>query len=459
MDLLPQVQKTIARWQLLAAGDSLLIAVSGGPDSVALLHLLWRLRHQFKLQLVVAHLNHGLRGDLADEDQTYVRQLAGQLGLPFFTETRDVAAIARESKLSVEEAGRFARYGFFARIGQQLGISKVAVGHNADDQAETILMRLLRGAGRRGLSGIAPLARHDGLKIVRPLFECTREQIEAYCLWAGLSPRLDATNNELLYFRSRVRHRYLPLLEAENPALRRQLVQNAQILRSEDEYLEQIAGEISRDWPEGEIPLSAFGEHIALVRRATRMAVCRWFGQVWSFAHIEQILSLAGQEAGRTVSLPGGRQAVRGQETIKIGYPRWRPVCRRYVLHWPGSVWIPEWDLKLTLWQTAEYHPGPGREYFLARELTPPLLLRTRQTGDRFQPRGVGGTKKLKDWFIDAKLPRDERERIPLLTDGEGILWVVGKRRASRALPRDGEQLLAVRLENEEQTDADFSQR
>ena len=445
MDLLPQVQKTIASWQMLSSCEGLLVAVSGGPDSVALLHLLWRLARKMKLELAVVHLHHDLRGKQADADQEYVRKLAAELKLPFFTEKVDVASLAKKHNLTVEEAGRLARYSFFGRIARELKINKLAVGHNADDQAETVLMNLLRGAGSRGLGGIAPLATRDGLCIVRPILECTREEIESYCRWAGLSPRIDVTNKELLYFRNRIRHRYLPLLEEENPALRRELAKTAQILRSEDEFLEQLAQKLVDGWAEGEIPIVALNEHIALVRRALKLAVSRWYGEVWSFEHIQQIISLGNREVEQTVSLPGSRQACRGEKAVIIQYPRTqRQVLHEYILPCPGTVWIPEWDLKLELQYTTNYNPGPGREYFLAREIKQPLYVRTRRPGDRFRPRGVGGTKKLKDWFVDAKIPPQLRERIPILLDQEGILWIVGRRRSSRALPREGERLISI---------------
>lgn len=425
------------------------MAVSGGPDSAALLHLLWRIGRERDLALYVVHLNHALRGSLADQDQNYVKELAQKLSLPFFTEKVAVASLAQERGLTVEEAGRFARYRFFAQVAGEVGAGKVAVGHNADDQAETVLMRLLRGTGARGLGGIAPVGEHSGLIVVRPIIECTREQIEAYCNWAQLSPRLDATNRELIYFRNRIRHRYLPLLEEENPSLRLNLAQTAQVLRAEDEYLDTIAQKHCAAWSEGEIPLEALNLHPALVRRAVRLALGRWFEYEWSFEHIESILALAQREPGRKVSLPGGLEALRQNDLITVGYPqKWLSVPYHYFLPCPGSVWIPEWDLKVSIWLTRDFEPGPDREYFLAKELQLPLLLRTRKPGDRFRPRGVPGTKKLKDWFVDAKIPKAARERIPILVDGQGILWVAGKRRASRALPEEGEELIAINLES-----------
>jgi tRNA(Ile)-lysidine synthase len=446
LDLLAQVQRTIANWQMLEKGDRLLVAVSGGPDSVALLHLLWRLGRELNLSLYVVHLNHQLRGSAADGDQEYVRQLASSLSLPFFTENVDVASLAKQRRLTVEEAGRLARYRLFSRVAHQVQAGKVALGHNADDQAETVLMRLIRGAGARGLGGMAPVGQHSGLVVVRPILECYRAQIEAYCLWAKLEPRCDATNREPIYFRNRIRSRYLPLLEEENPSLRQNLAQTAQILRAEDDYLDQVAEKLSCHWQEGEVPRADLLCHRALSRRAVRLAVSRWFGEVWSFEHIEAVIGLAQRGEGR-LSLPGGREAKLEGELITIGCPHpWRFPDYHYLLPCPGSVWIPEWDLKLSIRRTYDFEPGPGREYFLEKELQFPLMVRTRKPGDRFRPRGVPGTKKLQDWFVDAKLPRRFRDTFPLLVDGEGILWVVGRRRSSRALPKEGERLVVIEI-------------
>jgi len=447
MDLLPQVQRTITNWQMIKSREKLLVAVSGGPDSVALLDILWRLAQKLQLELVVVHLNHALRGGTADQDQKFVEELACKLSLPFFTEKVAVASMAQERGLTVEEAGRAARYDFFGRVALNVGAQKVALGHNADDQAETVLMRLIRGTGARGLGGMKPIGEHSGLRVVRPIIECTRDQIEAYCRWAGLDPRIDITNNQLLYFRNRIRHRYLPLLQEENPALRRSLAQTAQILRSEDEYLDCEAQKLCQGWQEGEIPIADLEVHPALARRALRLAISRWYGESWGFEHLESILALRYEDESR-LSLPGGREAVRLGNVLILGAPPSVSVPSfHYLLPCPGTAWIPEWDLKLVIWLTRDYEPGPGREYFLLEELKLPLAVRTRRRGDRFQPRGVPGTKKLKDWFGDAKLPKSSRERIPLLVDREGILWVAARRRSGRALPKEGAELLAVKLE------------
>ena len=252
MNLLSQVRKTIEEHDLLVAGESVVVGVSGGPDSLCLLHLLRHLSRAYDLTLHVAHLDHGIRGEESRVDAQFVADLARQWELPATVERADVPRLAEEEGLAIEEAARRARYRFLARVAGQVGASRIAVGHNADDQAETVLMHFLRGSGLAGLRGILPLSplgelrlgqsERDSplaaeLRLIRPLLEVPRSAIEAYCRDQELSPRFDRSNLDTTYYRNRLRHKLLPVLETYNPNVREVLRRTAQVMAADHELL------------------------------------------------------------------------------------------------------------------------------------------------------------------------------------------------------------------------------
>ncbi|MBM4430098.1 MAG: tRNA lysidine(34) synthetase TilS, partial [Chloroflexi bacterium] len=257
MVLLAQVRNSIERHHLLARGDTVVVGVSGGPDSLCLLRMLLHLRDEYALTLHVAHLNHCLRGAEAEADATFVADLARDWGLPAHVESQDVASLAASSKLAIEEAARQARYAFLGRVALQVGAHKIAVGHNADDQVETILMHWLRGAGLAGLRGMRPksdlgemrLAGEElapgRLLLIRPLLEVPRTDIEAYCAKQSLRPRFDRSNLDTTYYRNRLRHELLPFLETFNPGIRGVILRSAETIAADYELLKE---EAKRAW-------------------------------------------------------------------------------------------------------------------------------------------------------------------------------------------------------------------
>lgn len=452
------VREAVRRYDMLRPGEKVVVAVSGGPDSLALLHLLWTLRDELGITLHVAHLDHGLRGEEAQADAEFVRGVAAGLGVPVTVGEVRVAELARVRGLSVEEAGREARYSFFREVMVATGAARVALGHNRDDQAETVLMRLLRGAGPAGLAGIPPVR---GGWIIRPFLAVPRTAIEAYCREQGLSPRHDSTNEEDRFLRNRIRRDLLPLLESDyNPALRAALANLADILRAEEEWAggmaEDVLAQVMRE-EEGTVflPVRVLGKApLALRRRLVRLAAARVgpAGRVLPFEHVEQVLALLDAGAGRGVSLAGGLTAWREAEALAlagadpVGEPA---VPFAYSLPVPGRVEVPE----AGLWVSAEVRemdgapparPGAGAAGFRppaadrpgethvavldADRVAAPLVVRNRRPGDRFWPLGLGAQKKVKEFFIDAKVPRRLRDRVPLVEAGGGVVWVVGYR-------------------------------
>ena len=427
---------------MLVSGDVVVVGVSGGPDSVALLDLLFRLRGEFGLKLHVAHLNHCLRPE-AREEAEFVREMASAYGLPVTVEAVDVSGYARERRLSVEVAARELRYAFFARVLGAASATKVALGHQANDQAETILMNLIRGTGLAGLKGIPPVRG----PYVRPLIETSRGAIEAYCVLRGLKTCRDPSNVALIYRRNRLRYELLPLLEREyNPEIISALGRLAAIVREEEEFLAKEAAKVySRLRRASEEGVSLDGDALgflprAIQRRVVRLAYREVAGTFYDldFAHTEAVLALLGGGAGRILTLPQGVKAIRLPAGLLLRAGE-MPVVPEfcYPLSVPGETFVKE--LGVTVKATFALPlrdpvaSAPGEAWLDYERVVPPLLVRRRRPGDLFHPLGYPAPVRLKNFFINQKIPRYLRERIPLVVDAVGILWVAGVRPAERA--------------------------
>jgi tRNA(Ile)-lysidine synthase len=327
-----QVRETIRRRAMLAGGEQIVAAVSGGPDSTALLAALVALSGEFRLDVHVAHLDHGLRPD-SGEDAAAVRRLAERLGRPYHGGAADVRAAAAREHRSIEDAARQARYAFLAAAARAAGASVIATGHTLDDQAETVLMRLLRGSGGRGLSGIPPVRPHDGLRVIRPLIDTPRRDIDAYVARSGLAARDDATNRDLGILRNRVRLVLLPILEGYNPDVRGALARLADVLRDEADALDTLAAPRIAGVLRGtagtdasvRISLEAFAAlPVALQRRALREAVRRAGGNgaPIAFVHIEEArLGVLSGGPGTVWEGSGGIRIYRRPDAIEVTVP------------------------------------------------------------------------------------------------------------------------------------------
>ncbi|MEW6192509.1 MAG: tRNA lysidine(34) synthetase TilS [Bacillota bacterium] len=442
MDLLPQVRETIRRFKMFQPGDVVVVGVSGGPDSVALLDLLWRLREDLQLQLHVAHLNHLLREEAAREAE-FVRQLAAFYCLPVTVEVADVPAYAEEQRLSIEVAAREVRYRFFASVLAATGASRVALGHQADDQAETVLLNVLRGAGLAGLKGIPPVRE----PYVRPLIEVRRAAVEAYCAFRELRTCLDASNLQTVYLRNRIRHELLPLLERDyNPGAAAALCRLAAIAREEDEYVgaeaAKIYAEIRTAAGNGVAlltrPLAVLPR--ALARRVVRLGHKEAAGVPYEldYLHTEEVLGLLSRGAGKELALPHGVRVLRTYETLVFTCGQEPEVPDfSYPLNLPGATLVPELSL---LVEARLEEPGPDPAALPPSEalldfdrLNLPLLVRRRRPGDLFHPFGYPAPVKLKNFLVDQKIPRARRNRLPVVADGAGIVWVGGVRVSARA--------------------------
>jgi tRNA(Ile)-lysidine synthase len=429
--LVKQVEKTIEKYGLLQSGDKILVAVSGGADSVALLHVLLKLRPKYRWLLHVAHLDHSLRGRESDRDADFVRRLAQRLKVPFTGHKADVSFYARKAKLSIEQAARELRYEFLNRIAASQGLNKIAIAHNANDQVETILLFLVRGSGKSGLSGM-PLSRDN---IVRPLLECWRPEIEKYLRENKIPFRTDSTNLETDFLRNRIRLRLLPSLAKEyNSQIYRHIFQLGEIERQEDAFLRGLAFEQAlrvMEQKPGRLVLK-LGKYL-LMEDWLQRRVIRSAGN-FSYEEVEKIRELARQTGpARELQLAAGLRVQReyGQLFFYHAEEARDTLEKEYILEIPGKNRIAE--LKLAV--HCELYPNKkgfkaGRnnnQAFLdADAVKGRLHLRRRRAGDRFQPYGLKGTMKVKDYLISRKVPLAKRGEIPVITDDKKIVWLAG---------------------------------
>jgi tRNA(Ile)-lysidine synthase len=444
-------------------GDRMVVAVSGGADSICLLHLLRQMTTQRPLSLHVAHLNHQFRPE-AEEEAAFVVSMAKRWDLPVTTSSQPVGALSKSLGLGKQEGARYLRYVFLKETAQAVGARWIATAHTADDQAETYLMRLLRGSGARGLASIPPV--RDGM-ILRPLLSVTRAAIEAELRNHGLQWCEDPSNRSPVYLRNRIRHELLPMLASYNPNIRATLCQQAELLRAEDKWMTKAtlrqAGEIAKvGVSEISFPLDRFGSlHRAMQRRLLRWGIEQLIqpGRLpVTFEQIERLIDLILLPTGKRMNLPAGLRAERQQDCLVLRWGGDDPVNA------PESVEIASADtspLYLAGWKLRfSFQPGlpsdakppaPFCVTFDCDRLVFPLTLRGFQAGDRFTPFGMGGSKKLHDFFIDAKVPRQIRRTIPLLISQGRIAWIIGHRAdATFVATPTTQRVLTIRVEREE---------
>ena len=437
---------------MLSPGQRILVAVSGGPDSVALLYLLYELRDEFELTIEVAHLQHGIRGEEAIEDARFVARLAERLSLICHLKEIDLPQLKIASrKTSLEEMGRFERYRFFAETAQLHRLDVVATAHTADDQAETIVMRLFRGAGRTGLRGIAPMRqlmvagdrRCANVLLIRPLLNALRREVMDFLEQRKLPSRTDSSNRDLFFLRNWIRLKLMPQVsERFGVKLPARLCAQAQVLGDEEDYLAELTRQQLENVSDGnKLSRKLFlNLNKALQRRVIRL----WFEQrrghlrAIDFDHVESALRLiaAGAPQGR-LALPGGWQLAREYETITFDRPNVKPRCYSYQFK-PGST-LTVIEAGITI-VSELIDPTPGKlpdnfmeAVFDADLLKGNLLVRNFRNGDRFQPLGMAGHKKLKDLFIAHQLPLRTRATLALLVMDNEILWIPGYGRSDSA--------------------------
>lgn len=433
---LEQIKNTIQQYQMLDDGETVLVGLSGGADSTALLHILLDLRKQYRLTLHAAHVNHMLRGPEADRDETFVKNMCEKLQIPCFCTRQNAAAIAREKRCSVEAAGHRIRYAFFQTIAAQIGATRIAVAHNQNDAAETLLLHLIRGCALPGLCGMPPI---NG-NIIRPLIQTSRRQIEEYLSQNNIAYQIDSSNLTDDYPRNYIRHTILPALEHLNPSAITTLAADTARFAMDNHFLQQQTDmlcqtclDIQKDVVMVDI-IQLHSVHLALQYRILLRAIDVLSGSTRDIAqiHLDAILSLARtgaqfQKKGLFVRRTHNALVFTKKKPTEISF------C--YPLEQEKPCQIPELDLTVTCTRCSQID-DTAAIYLDADKLRGlPLTVRSRQNGDQFRPAGSSGEKKLKAFLIDQKIPVDMRRRIPLLIAGKKIAAVLGVRVSQEFAP------------------------
>jgi tRNA(Ile)-lysidine synthase len=434
--ILSRVRGTIRRHAMVEPADCIGVAVSGGIDSVALLDILASQRQELSITLIVLHLNHGIRGKEAARDQRFVQELSDSYSLPYLGQEVDVPAYKKLNSLTLQEAARELRYRFFAQAMETHHLNKVAIGQTADDQAETVLMRLIRGGGARGLKGIPPVRE----RYIRPLIEMWRDELLKYAKHRGLRFVNDSSNFKTDYLRNRIRHELLPVLSEYNPSIKERLLHLSEVLAEDASYLEGLATEIAKGicLVDGEVSVSLaslLSLPSALQARVLQHAFARLCsGGILEYPHLTGVMALIQGEGGnKRVALPRGYWAERVYDTLILGKEAEPPsgMAGEMGISMPGKTRLEGLGMELEAVMTNS-NPGlqadPDTAYLDYDRLAFPLRVRTFQPGDCFIPLGMQSPKKLKSFFIDLKIPRAERPLIPLVISGDAICWVAGLR-------------------------------
>ena len=427
---------TIKKYNLIEKGDKIVLGLSGGPDSVCLLHILNRLREVLDIEVYAAHLNHQIRGLEAQQDALYVSQLCESLGVTFFVKSINVPQYCKDNKLSLEEGARKLRYEMFFEIKESLNANKIAIAHNMNDQAETVLMRMMRGTGLQGLKGIDYI--RDGV-IIRPILDIERSEIEAYCEEHKLNPRIDSTNLESIYTRNKIRLELIPYMKENfNSNVTESIVRMSNSLKCDNEFIEEEALKQFRNIScinEGnlEIKIEKFKNlHKSLKSRIIRHGIKNDLGDT-NFIdqkHIEEVIDLEGEnKIDKRIVLPRGLFVYRQKgkllfTTREIVYEE---IEFSHEIPKNGIVKIDEANLiiETEVMPINKYKAlkrDKSSKWFDCNKIKGGIIVRSRKSGDKIKL--SMGSKKLKQLFIDLKIPKEERCKVPILHDDNGILCV-----------------------------------
>jgi tRNA(Ile)-lysidine synthase len=444
--MLEKLKNAIKSHSMIKKGDKVLLCVSGGPDSVAMLYVFLFLAKEMQLRLFIAHLNHSLRGVESDKDQRYVEKIAGFLNIPVICEKKDTFKLSRDEKISLEAAARKLRYDFFMNTADKLGIKIIATAHTKDDQAETVLMRLIRGTGPRGLCGIPIISYIRGVKIIRPLIDVSRQEVLKYLAYKKLRPRADKSNADIRFFRNRVRLKFIPFIEKEyNPDIKKTFSNLAELMQGDYEYLEyhhnkafkKLAG-IRRNNTVIFKLSDIRKEHLSVRRGLIRKAIeflCDSLDNI-EYRHWKEIESLIYKRPANTkVNLPNQVVIEKGERSIRFSiYKTSIPekACRPVrIFKIPSSMYFGKYRFSIKMAKAIhDFSKKPKHtEYIDIKESDFPLVLRTFKKGDRIKPLGMSGCKKVSDIFIDDKIPLRRRKCIPILVSSQGeVLCIFGVR-------------------------------
>ena len=443
MELINEVEEFCIKKHLISSGDRIVVGVSGGPDSLCLLTLLNQMSKRYDFKLFVVHINHSLR-DEADFEEEYVKKYCEKLDIEFFSKKIDILKISKEEKRSTEEVAREKRYEFFYEVLNKVDGNKIAVAHNKNDNAETILLNLLRGCGTEGLNGIV----EKNGSIIRPLINISRKEIERFCNENGLTPMIDKSNFENVYTRNKIRNLIIPRLEEINPDIINGLFRFSRIIRDDEEfindYVELVYSEVAQvDSENIYILKDKFSAlKIGLKRRVLRKAICDFTGSLKdvSFSTINNaIKEFEYSKNGSLIKILNNVNVLVEYNKLKFIKNKKEIEDYIYELNVPGKTYIKE----LNKWIITEVKPScdvgdieknPNIHFFDIEKTGKKLYVRNRKNGDYFFPTGILGKKKIKDFFSDLKIENSKRYQIPIITNGNEIIWVVGFRSSRKFL-------------------------
>lgn len=440
MSLLATVTRTIDKYRLLEKGDNVLVALSGGPDSVALLHLLFQLQSHYQIQLTAVYVNHGIRPRAAAKEERFCEALCAELEISCVIVRENIPALAKQRKVGIEEAGRAFRYDLFERLSKLHRFDKVALGHHVDDRVETVLFRVFRGTGPTGLAGI-PVTR--GI-YVRPLFEITKSQILAYLKERRLRFCIDRSNERSEYARNYIRNRLLPEVRHRlNPQVDRAILTLAETVSAEEGVLQKLVEKAARQsvtvtiGGKIELDTTRFAGYTSWLRRRL-LRYCLGSISDGVMVDRETVERLENQilQGSRGLSLPGRIQAV--MTGNKFVFVQGQPIYLERELSSGGAVDLEPLGSRIRMRESTRRSSAVSKKRQATRvsidlvKLEYPLSVRSIRAGDRFQPLGMKGTKKVGDFLTDRKVPKVYRDEILVVTDGRGIIWVVGYEIADR---------------------------
>ena len=461
------VLNTIHKYNMINKGDKIIVAVSGGPDSMCLLNILYTLKDEYDLSIVAAHINHCLRGKDADDDEKYVESFCKKHDIDFYATRINVQEVANKENVSFEVAGRKCRYDFLNKVRLKLNYNKIALAHNSNDQCETILMRIMRGAGLEGLAGIKAI--RDNIYI-RPIIEINREQIEDYCKENDLKARIDKTNLESIYTRNKVRLELIPYIQKNfNGDIISVINRMGQNIDVDREYLDFIGNKKFDEFCtsnkfEVVIKKEAFLEHKAVTSRIIRKSVYRLKGNLYNFekVHVDDILNLQKGSTGKLITLPEKIRALNNYGDIHIYIENFLDNKDEnkeveHILEMGTNVIGSNMKVELEL--INEIHKDIMErdiyvKYFDFDKVNGNIMFRYRKSGDRFTPLGMKGSKKIKELFIDFKIPKHLRGCIPLICFGDEIAWIVGHRISEKfKVEKNTKNILKIKVEGEKENE------
>ncbi len=432
------------KYDMLPRGSEVICALSGGADSVCLLAMLCAIAPARDIKLSAAHFNHKLRGEESDRDEAFSSELCNKLGVPFYCGSGDVAAYASEHRTGTEEAARTLRYAFFEEIAAGIPNSRVATAHNADDNAETLLLNLARGSGLRGMGGIPPVR---GIYI-RPLLCLTRREITEYLAENGLEHIEDSTNASDDYARNRLRHAAMPALRSVNDNCARLMLEAAGRAREDEAFLQDLA--LSAFKPKtGERSLCVSASALSSAARPLSSRLVRFaaenFGVKLSAAHVELVLSLASSSPSASVTLPDGLSAWRVYDELYIGYAERSGSFEAKFLAWNEWTELPELEKKVYFGPVSEKQNASGETFLFKKEkICGKIIVRPRAEGDKIFLGAQAMGKSLKKLFIDKKIPASKRSLIPVFADGEGLIAVSGIGKNTKRFHQGGEDCAII---------------